>query len=132
MLVTDELVDRTKNCCLTPVDFLEAMVRLADALPRQGDLWPTTEESFEEFCSILFSGLETRWAGRLRVHMAGSDDNGRTVLHFRNFMKNTGIEMREATEDFSASCAIEDDRKSVQSNGADMEEDAIAEQRSAR
>ncbi|CAN0029101.1 unnamed protein product, partial [Ectocarpus sp. 13 AM-2016] len=38
MLVTDELVDRTQNCCLTSVDFLEAMVRLADALPRQGDL----------------------------------------------------------------------------------------------
>ncbi|CBN79756.1 conserved unknown protein [Ectocarpus siliculosus] len=132
MLVTDELVDRTKNCCLTPVDFLEAMVRLADALPRQGDLWPTTEESFEEFCSVLFSGLETRWAGRLRVHMAGSDDDGRTVLNFRNFMKNTGIETREATEDFAASCAIEDDRKSVHSLGADMEECAISEQRSAR
>ncbi|CAN0470389.1 unnamed protein product [Ectocarpus sp. 12 AP-2014] len=47
-------------------------------------------------------------------------------------MKNTGIEMREATEDFAASCAIEDDRKSVQSIGTDMEEYAIAEQRSAR
>lgn len=47
MLVTDELVDRTKNCCLTPVDFLEAMVRLADAMPKSGDTWPTTEEAFE-------------------------------------------------------------------------------------
>lgn len=47
MLVTDELVDRTKNCCLTPVDFLEAIVRLADAMPKTGDSWPTTEEAFE-------------------------------------------------------------------------------------
>ncbi|CAN0023315.1 unnamed protein product, partial [Scytosiphon promiscuus] len=47
MLVTDELVDRTKNCCLTPVDFLEAVVRLADAMPAEAGVWPTTEESFE-------------------------------------------------------------------------------------
>lgn len=47
MLVTDELVDRTKNCCLTPVDFLEAIVRLADAIPKTGDSWPTIEEAFE-------------------------------------------------------------------------------------
>lgn len=47
MLVADELVDRTKNCCLTPVDFLEAVVRLADAMPKTGDSWPTTEETFE-------------------------------------------------------------------------------------
>lgn len=47
MLVTDELVDRTKNCCLTPVDFLEAVVRLADAMPTEAGVWPTTEESFE-------------------------------------------------------------------------------------
>lgn len=64
--------------------------------------------------------------------MAGSDDDGRTVLNFRNFMKNTGIEMREATEEFAASCVIEDDRKSVHSIGADVEEYAITEQTSAR
>lgn len=64
--------------------------------------------------------------------MAGSDDDGRTVLNFRNFMKNTGIEMREAPEDLAASCAMEDDRKSMNSIGADVEDYAITEQRSAR
>lgn len=32
MLVADELLNRTKNCCLTPTDFLEALVRLADVI----------------------------------------------------------------------------------------------------
>lgn len=63
--------------------------------------------------------------------MAGSDDDGRTVLNFRNFMKNTGIEMREASEDFAASCASEDDKKSMHSIGADVEDCATTEQRSA-
>lgn len=51
MLVEDELVDRTKNCCLTPVDFLEAVVRLADAMEGKGDSWSmTAEEAFEVVC----------------------------------------------------------------------------------
>lgn len=49
MLVTDELLDRTKNCCLTPVDFLEALVRLADAVRGSGEVWPPVEDSFEVF-----------------------------------------------------------------------------------
>lgn len=48
MLVEDELLDRTKNSCLTPVDFLEALVRLADAMHGiNRDVWPPAEESFE-------------------------------------------------------------------------------------
>lgn len=48
MLVTDELLGRTKMCSLEPTDFLEALVRLADAL--QGDTDPppfTCGEAFE-------------------------------------------------------------------------------------
>lgn len=64
MLTTDELLDRSKHCCLTPVDFLEALVRLADAIQGGRDLSPPVEESFEVnthgtrygFTCLLFRG----------------------------------------------------------------------------
>lgn len=36
MLVADELWNRTKNCSLEPTDFLEALVRLGDAVHGTG------------------------------------------------------------------------------------------------
>ncbi|CAM9176575.1 unnamed protein product, partial [Discosporangium mesarthrocarpum] len=88
MLVTDELLNRTKNCCLTPADFLEAVARLGDAVNSK-DLWaPRGEphEAFMEFCTLLFEGLCKHWNGRLQVRMPGSADDGRTVLNLEVFI----------------------------------------------
>ncbi|CAM9219024.1 unnamed protein product [Choristocarpus tenellus] len=90
MLVTDELLDRTKNCCLMPVDFLEAVSRLADAVFSK-ELWAPKggpAETFKEFCILLFEGLCNHWDGQLKVQMKESAEDGRTVLNLRTFVAN--------------------------------------------
>lgn len=67
MLVADELLNRTKNCCLTPTDFLEALVRLADVVeasatltaraPNNNDA-PTTDIDTTNTKDVLDSGVD--------------------------------------------------------------------------
>lgn len=64
MLVVDELLDDEKNRCLTPVDFLEALVRLADAMQGSRDSCLPVEESFEvwnPWQSAISTGMGYMW-----------------------------------------------------------------------